>query len=420
MSVTLPPVAPATPDKSADKARRKAEAHRAVLDKRENERKIQQEKLLKEIVTKAAIPKKEKVSRRPKWLQYDRNVKPVEVAESIRILSLMLETARGETRPLATLAEQYKGTELGNAFARMYQLVASGQKSFAESMREEDKIFPAIVADLLHVGAQSGTEAQNLAKGADIMLEGQDLKQKIKSAITQPIILFTVIILFLYAVILFVLPVFADMFATMGRPLPPMSQAVIDAGQYLIWFGIIAGTILAIWFTYYRFWGRFNEKVRLKLGKLAIKIPILGIVLQSQKLVQTFSILGGLLEVGMSDREALRTAAEASSNAAYKYHLLAHIRQMDNGTADFASVADGMLIPLSAGFIMRNGFDSGSEVHALNNLTDFYRREAARRTENLTEALQPIANGAVGLIMVLVIVSTYLPIYDMFLGLTEV
>lgn len=414
---------PTDPNKDRAKAAKLAsvaEKHRKKLEEREASVKVQEDKILRELVDKAAKPKKEKVSRRPAFLDYDKNVKPPEVAESIRILALMLETARGETRPLATLAEQYKKTELGNAYGRMYQLVASGQKSFASAMREEEKIFPRIVADLLHVGAQSGAEAINLRKGAEIMLEGQDLKQKIKSATMQPLILFTVIILFLYAVILFVLPVFADMFATLGKPLPPLSQFVMDLGTGLIWVGAIGIVLGVSWGVYYKFWGRHNEKLRLKLGRFSVKLPILGKVLQSQRLVQVFSILSGLLEVGMSDREALKTAAEASSNAAYKYHLLAHIRRMDNGTSDFAAVADGYLIPLSAGFIMRNGFDSGSEIHALSNLTDFYRREANKRTENLTTALQPIANGAVGLIMVLVIVSTYLPIYDMFLGLTEV
>jgi type IV pilus assembly protein PilC len=403
-----------------EKQRKTSEKNREKLEAREASQKAQQDKILRELIEKAARPVKEKVSRRPQWLEFDKNVKPVEVAESLRILALMLETARGETRPLATLAEQYKKTELGNAYARMYQLVASGQKSFSAAMREEEKIFPRIVADLLHVGAQSGAEAVNLKKGAEIMLEGQDLKQKIKSATMQPIILFTVIILFLYAVILFVLPVFADMFESLGKPLPPLSQFVMDLGTGLIWVGAIAIVSGISWFIYYKFWGRYNERLRMKLGRMSVKVPILGKVLQSQRLVQVFSILSGLLEVGMSDREALKTAAEASSNAAYKYHLLAHIRRMDNGTSDFAGVADGYLIPPSAGFIMRNGFDSGSEIKALANLTDFYRREAHKRTENLTTALQPIANGAVGLIMVLVIVSTYLPIYDMFLGLTEV
>lgn len=414
---------PEDPDKiRAAQAKEQAtiEKARAKVAAQEERVRVQEEPIIRAMLEKASLPKKEKVSRRPKWLQYDANVKPEEVAESVRILALMLETARGETRPLATLAEQYKKTELGNAYARMYSLVASGQSSFADAMRQEEKIFPRIVADLLHVGAQSGAEAVNLKKGAEIMLEGQDLKQKIKSATTQPLILFTVIILFLYAVILFVLPVFEDMFATMGKPLPPLSQFVMDLGDGLIWVGAIGLFLGLSWTVYYKVWGRWNEKLRIKLGRMSVKLPIMGKVLQSQRLVQVFSILSGLLEVGMSDRDSMRTAAEASSNAAYKYHLLTHIRRMDLGMTDFAGVADGELIPLSAGFIMRNGFDSGSEIHALVNLTDFYRREAKKRTDNLTEALQPLANGMVGLIMILVIVSTYLPIYDMFLGLTEV
>ena len=364
--------------------------------------------------------KAEKRSLRPKFLQFEKNNKKGEVADAVRSLGIMLSTSRGETVPLATLAEQYKGTVLGNAFGRIYLAVQSGQKDLAEAFRDEEKVFPKIVGDLLYVGTRSGTASVNLQKAADILDEGQDLIQKIRSALMQPAILLLVIIAFLYAVILFILPVFADMFESFGKPLPPMSQAIMTGGNIFAWAGGGVAILVGLWVFYYKTWGRKIPALRIKIGRLILRIPVLGQVFRSQRLTQIFSILSGLLSVGMSERQALETAAEASGNWAVKDHLARHIIKMDRGQANFADIADGFLIPLSAGFMLRNGFDSGAEVKALDDLQKVYRRDANKRAENLTQALEPIANGLVGAIFALVIIATYLPVYDLFLGLTEV
>lgn len=364
--------------------------------------------------------KKEKRSWRPAFLQHEKNNKKGEVADAVRSLGIMLSTSRGETMPLATLAEQYKGTVLGNAFGRIYQGVQSGQLDLAQAFRAEEKVFPKIVGDLLVVGTRSGTASVNLQKAADILDEGQDLIQKIRSALMQPAILLLVIIAFLYAVILFILPVFAEMFASFGKPLPPLSQAIITGGNIFAWGGGGVAALVILWVIYYKRWGSKIPELRIKVGRAQLKIPVIGEVFRSQRLTQVFSILSGLLSVGMSEREALETAAEAAGNWAVKDHLARHIIAMDRGSADFADIADGFLIPLSAGFMLRNGFDSGAEVKALEDLTKVYRRDANKRAENLTQALEPIANGLVGAIFALVIIATYLPVYDLFLGLTEV
>ncbi len=362
----------------------------------------------------------EVVSRRPKWLQFEKSAKKGEVADAVRSLGIMLSTSRGETVPLATLAEQYKGTELGNAFGRIYEAVQSGQSDLAEAFRNEEKIFPKIVGDLLVVGTRSGTAAINLQKAADILDEGQDLIQKIKSAVMQPAILLVVIIAFLYAVIFFILPVFANMFKSFGKPLPPLSQAVMTSGNVLAYLGLVVIVASVGWAIYYKNFGKNNLALRIKMGRLQLRLPILGQVFRSQRLTQVFSILSGLLSVGMSERDALETAAEACGNFAVREHLQKHISRMDQGNADFAAIADGFLIPLSAGFMLRNGFDAGSEVKALEDLTKVYRRDATKRADNLTNALEPIANGVVGLIFALVLIAVYLPVYQLFLGMTQV
>ncbi|WIE80855.1 type II secretion system F family protein [Curtobacterium sp. MCSS17_016] len=357
---------------------------------------------------------------RPSWLQYEKSNKRNEISDAVRSLGEMLETSRGETVPLATLAEQYHGSELGGAFQRIYDLVQSGQKDLAEAFRTEPKIFPKVVGDLLVVGTRAGTSGISLQKAADIIDEGQDLTHKIRSAVMQPAILLGVIILFLYAVILFVLPTFATMFKSFGKPLPPLSQAVMASGGILGWAGGVAVLVIGGWFAYYRWWGSKNDVVRVKVARVQLRVPFIGQVIRAQKLTQIFSILHGLLSVGMSERDALETAAEASGNPAIQKHLRDHIAFLEQGTKEFADIADGFYIPLQAGFLLRNGFNSGREEQTLQNLATAYKRNAVKRADNLTNLLEPVANGVVGVIFAAVLIAVYLPVYDLFLSMTQV
>ena len=357
---------------------------------------------------------------RPKWAEYERSPKKGEVAESVRSLGIMLSTSRGETVPLATLAEQYKGSELGSAYGRIYSVVQSGQMDLAEAFRAEERIFPKVISDLLLVGVRSGNASINLQRAADILDEGADLNQKIKAAVIQPAILLVVIIAFMYAVIFFFLPPFAEMFKSFGKPLPPLSKAIMFGGNIFAWSGVGAIILTGVWIVYYKAWGRHVHQLRLLLGKWALTVPVIGKVIQAQKLTQMFATLSGLLSVGMAERDALITAAEACSNYALKTHLKNHAEAMDFGSVEFSDIADGKLIPLQVGFMLRNGFDAGQEVRAIDDLTTLYRREANKKATNLTQALEPIANGAVSLIMGLVVIATYLPVYDLFSGMTAV
>ena len=357
---------------------------------------------------------------RPKWLQYEKSAKPQDVADAVRSLGSMLATSRGETGPLKTLAEQYRGSELGSAFGRIAEAVQSGQHTMAEGFRTETKVFPKIIGDLVAVGAASGSTPDNLDRAADILDNGNDLSHRIRSALLQPGVLLATIILFLYGVILFVLPVFSTMFASFGKPLPPLSKAVQAAGDGLLWGGGVIGFIVVSWTVYYKKFGSARPGLRIKVGRAKLKTPVIGKVLQSQGLAQVFSILSGLLTVGMSEHDAMTTAAEAVGNAAIKDHLLRHVEKMDRGTSTFAGMADGDYIPLHAGNMLQNGFDSGAEVKALQNVAKTFSRDANRRADNLAGRLEPIANGMVSAIFVLVILAVYLPVYDMFSGLIEI
>jgi len=339
-------------------------------------------------------------------------IRKSDVAESVRSLGIMLEASTDELGAVDTLATQYVDTALGDAFDGIASDLETGSKDLAQAVAAQS-IFPPIVGKLLTVGSKSGTSSKSLQRAADIMDAGQDLMQKIRGAVLEPAGMLAAILIFLYYDIIGVLPQFRTMFAQLGRPLPLTSQILEIAGYVLIVAGVLTVIGSISWAAYYNNKGRHDPKVRVAVGRLMLRLPVVGPTLRAQYLSQTFTIIHNLAEVGMGERDSLITAAEASSNWALRNRLEVHAAAMETGAVEFPDVADGEIVPATAGFMLRSGFASGSKTKTLANVADAFRRDAVKRTENLTTALGPIANGVVSIVFVLVMLAIYLPVYDL-------
>jgi len=357
-------------------------------------------------MTDTASPPASRTRKRAKRLRR------TDIAEAVRSLGIMLEASSDEVGAIDVLGNQYEGTKLGDAFDTIANRLEAGETTLAEAVAAE-KVFPPIVGKLLTVGSVSGTSAPNLKRAADIMENGHDLMQKVRTALTEPAGMLAAIIAFLYYDILVILPSFRTMFESLGRPIPPASQALEIAGNVLLFGGGFVIVAAFSWWAYYINAGRENPKVRVWWGRMILRLPVLGKTLRAQYLSQTFAILHTLAEVGMSEREALITVADASPNWAVRQRFLDHAAAMSDGLVDFPDIADGEIVPRTTEFMLRAGFDAGEKLETLGNVARALRREAEKRTENLTTALGPIANGVVSAVFVLVMLAIYLPVYDL-------
>lgn len=339
-----------------------------------------------------------------------------DVADSVRSLAMMLTVQSGELTPLLTLASQYEGTKLGAAYADAADKVGDGIP-FHKAIAAQE-IFPPVVHRLAAVGARTGNTAPHLAKAADLLDESLETSGKVRSALLEPAVLGVAVVVFFVAMVTWAVPQMVDVFSQTGAQLPALTilaMKISSVAQVVVPLVTIAGLSAWVW---WRRVGRRNDAARARMDTLVLKVPVIGKLKRDAALANSLAVLTALTELGISEREALLTAAAGCDNRALGRHLHEHAGKITTGSTTFAGVADGTLIPLAVGAVLAAAASSGRLPTGLAHVASVYRRTARRKADNLSTALSPVANVVVGSLFAGAVLIVYLPMYSMFSAMT--
>lgn len=339
-----------------------------------------------------------------------------DMADSVRSLAMMLSVQHGELTPLQTLSMQYAGTKLGKAYDNVAYEVTEGTP-FAEALAAEEH-FPDIVRRTVTVGARTGDVAGHLTQAADLLDEQIDTSGKVRSALLEPAIIGSAVIIFFAAMVVFALPRMVEVFTSMGAETPPLTRLALliaQVGQFLVpaLAAIAAGTL--VW--WHRA-GRHNVKVRLALDRFMLRLPGVGALQREAALAASMRVLATMSHLGVPEREALEAAAAASPNRVIAELLRDHGDAITRGDTTFPEISDGKYIPFAVSSVLKAASTSGALGTGLDHIAATFRRSAHLRADNLATVLGPMANLVVGATFAAVVLIVYLPMYSMFQALS--
>ena len=352
-----------------------------------------------------------------KQIKDAKKIDPVEAAKSFRQLALMMSVSRDEIGPIRRIGEQYKGTPIGTVFAKISSDMADNNISFSAAFDKHGRVFPQVVVSLVSVGARAGKEFEALVKAAQIIQDNAKTGKQIKSALSEPLFTLILTVLFLFVVLFGIIPQFKVVFDTLNKPLPMLSQILINTSTVVGWLTGFAVIAVIGWIIYWKQKGQYNEDLRVWIDtkKLNMKPKIFGDLMMIGEVSQIFSNLHTLREINMSERDTLITTARSSQNWAMRRHLLQHVDLMDKGEARFKELANNkLLFPVDAAYTLVVGEDAGQGTQTIGMMAETYKEEAELSAAQLVVAIGPIANGAVGLVYMLVMLASYLPVFEMY------
>lgn len=370
------------------------------------------------VASKGKRPVKDKQPRaaKPSRESRMRRSSKQDVSDSIRSLAMMLTVQRGELTPIRTLATQYEGTKLGAAYDRVAERIGQGVP-FATALSEEE-VFPAVVRRLVMVGARTGNPAPHLTKAADLIDETLETSSKVRSALLEPTILGVGVVIFFIAMVTWAVPQMVEVFSSTGAKVPALSQIALNVANVMqVVVPFLAAGAVALW-GWWMVRGRHSDTARAKFDARILRVPVIGALKRDAAIANSMSVLSALVELGISERDALNTAAEGCDNRAIGAHLREHARQLTAGTATFSQLSDGTLIPLSIGNVLESSASSGNLHIGLTHVADTYRRYARVKSDNLSTALGPAANIVVGSLFAGAVIIIYVPMYSMFTAMT--
>lgn len=316
-------------------------------------------------------------------------------------------------RSLAILEEQASKPKLGVAIREVRRDVESGS-SLSGAMLKQDKIFPRLMISMIAAGETGGFLDRALDRIAVNFEKDANLRAKIKSALTYPVIVVCFSIVMIVGVLTFIVPVFQKMFANLGGKLPLPTQIMVTLSHAMYWLLplCIAVTVASVvWFKRKLY---TDYAWRLGFDKLKLRLPVFGSLLTKIAISRFSRNLGTLLAVGVPVMQALDVVGGTTGNAVIGEAMKDVQKSVRDGQTMSAPLVAHPIFPAMVTQMMEVGEETGQISPMLDKVADFYDHEVETATESLTAAIEPIMVVLMGAIIGVMVICLYLPMFTIY------
>lgn len=314
-------------------------------------------------------------------------------------------------RTMRGLAETTRSSVLAEVLEDITNRLEGGT-TMATAMQAHPKVFSELFIAMIHVGENTGMLDDSFKRLSEILELERDTKRRVKQALRYPTFVVIALLAALMVVNFLVIPRFASVFAKLGADLPFLTQVLVGTSNFLLgyWplmlFAVAAGAVLI------RQWKR-TEQGRLMWDRYKLKLPIIGPLLELITLSRFARNFATMLKAGMPVTHALTVVADATDNA----WIGSHIKDMRLGIERGESLLrtarhSEMFTPLILQMIAV-GEETGSVDDMLNNVADFYDEDVDFGLKRLAESIEPILIVAMGILVLILALGVFLPIWDM-------
>jgi len=328
-----------------------------------------------------------------------------------RQFSTMLNAGLPLLSCLEILARQTESVGLRRVLGSVRDDVESGL-SLADALRRQPKVFDNLYVNMVESGETGGALDVILARLATYLEKMVALMRKIRGAMIYPAVITVVAIIAVSILLLFVIPVFGRMFAGIGAELPTMTKLVIALSNFLKIAAIPIVIIAIALFTIIRRWHKTESGAK-ALDPLLLKLPIFGDLTRKQAIARFSRTLSTLLSSGVPIIDALEITAKSAGNWVIEDAILKARVSIKGGENIADPLSKTAVFPPMVTQMIAIGEASGGLDEMLSKVADFYDAEVDQAVENLTSALEPVIMVVLGGIVGFIVISMYLPIFQL-------
>ncbi|HUF66523.1 MAG TPA: type II secretion system F family protein [Gemmatimonadaceae bacterium] len=312
---------------------------------------------------------------------------------------------------LDILARQTENKALVSIVRQVLFDVESGH-TVADALSKHPRAFSTLYVNMVAAGEAGGILDTILNRLALFLEKTEALVRKVKSAMIYPSVILIVAILAVIVMLIFVIPTFEEMFASVNLTLPFPTRLVIGASQMLqnYWW-MMAGTVVAAVLAVKRFYATPGGKLR--IDRLLLRIPVLGDVLRKSAVSRFTRTLGTLISSGVSILEGLEITAKTAGNRVVQDAIMASRSSIAGGETIAGPLAKSGVFPPMVTSMISVGESTGNLDEMLQKIADFYDDEVDVAVSGLLSLLEPIMIIFLGVAVGGMIMAMYLPIFDM-------
>lgn len=341
-----------------------------------------------------------------------RKITPGDIAIFSRQLATMLKAGIPLVQAFDIIGNGHENPSMQLMLLSIKVDLESGD-TLAESLKKNPLYFDELFCNLVEAGESAGVLETLLDKIATYKEKTESMKKKIKKALTYPIAVIIVAFIVTAILLLFVVPVFEDLFKSFGADLPIFTRMIVDMSKGLkqIWW-LVLGIIFAAIYIFIYFKKRspaFNRY----LDRTLLKIPVIGTILNKSAIARFARTLSTLSAAGIPLVNALQSVSGSCGNIMYCEAVLKMREEVATGQRLQYAMLQTMLFPHMVQQMIAIGEESGSMDAMLAKVADFYEEEVDNLVDNLSSLMEPIIMVVLGILIGGLVVAMYLPIFKM-------
>ncbi len=339
------------------------------------------------------------------------SVKTRDIVVFTRQFATMIDAGLPIVQCLDILQAQATVKPMRRAIQQIKDDVEAGS-SFNEALRKHPKIFDDLYINMVAAGEVGGILDNIMNRLAVYMEKAARLRAKIKGAMIYPASIVTVAIAVTAILLVYVIPVFAELFSSFGQALPAPTQFVISLSNFTVrnlpFIGaVVLGIVVLI------MWLWRTEQGRLAIDGFLLRLPIFGDLFRKSAVARFTRTLGTLIASGVPILDALAITARTAGNRVVERAVLATRISISEGKTIADPLAQSKVFPPMVCQMIAVGETTGALDAMLAKIAEFYEEEVDNAIANLTALMEPIVIVFLGVVIGGLVISMYLPIFQL-------
>lgn len=337
-------------------------------------------------------------------------IKLKDVAVFSRQFATMINSGLTLLRSLSILTEQTENPALAKIVGQVGNDLEKGS-ALSAAFAKHPKAFSRLYISMIRAGEVAGTLDETLMRLADTIESQVELRRRVKSAMTYPAVVAVLVFMILTAMILFVVPMFEDMYGSLGGSLPLPTRVLMNTSVVVrkVWFLVVGaeiGMVVGVkkWIS--------TDRGRGVWDAMKLRMPVFGSLVQKTALARFARTLSSLVKSGVPILEALEIVADTCGNAVMEKGIREAQTAVKGGEDLGRPLGHHPVFPPMVVQMIVVGEETGALDEMLEKIADFYDAEVAATVEALTSLIEPLLIVFMGLSVGGMVVALYLPMFN--------
>jgi type IV pilus assembly protein PilC len=287
-----------------------------------------------------------------------------------------------------------------------------GGSTLADALKKHPKVFDDLYVNMVQAGEAGGVLNTILNRIALFIEKAAKLKKKVKGAMIYPCTIIAVAVIVVAILLIFVIPVFSELYGSMGKALPLPTQITINLSNWFVAYYLylvfaFVGTVVAVRL-YYR-----SARGRMNIDRILLRLPIFGDLLRKVAVARFSQNMAILLSSGVPILEGLAITARTAGNKVVERAIMDSRVSISQGRTVADPLRESKIFPPMVCQMVAVGENTGGLDAMLRKIAELYEEEVDDAVANLTAMMEPMIMVVLGVVLGGLVISMYLPIFQL-------